>query len=62
MVLHWDARREENEKHGKFDNLWCGPFKIAEVLENNTFFLKHLDDDHLTGGPINGHFLKNLFI
>ena len=37
LVLCWDARREDHGKHGKFDNMWFGPFKIAEVLENNTF-------------------------
>ena len=61
-MLHWDARREYHGKHGKFENLWFGPFKIAEVLENNTFLLKHLDDDQLIGGPVNGHFLKRFFI
>jgi len=29
MVLKWDARNEEKGKHGKFENLWKGPFKIA---------------------------------
>ena len=61
-MLRWDARREDHGKHGKFDNLWVVPFKIVEVLENNTFLFKHLDDDQLTGGPVNGHFLKNFFI
>ena len=45
LVLRWDVRREDRGKHGKFDNLWFGPFKIVVVLENNTFLLKHLDDD-----------------
>jgi hypothetical protein len=22
LMLRWDARREDKEKHGKFDNLW----------------------------------------
>jgi hypothetical protein len=26
LVLRWDARREEEAKHGKFDHLWYGPF------------------------------------
>ena len=60
-MLDWDARREDRGKHGKFDNLWFGPFKIAAVLENNTFLLKHLDDDQLAGGLVNGHYLKNFF-
>eukprot|EP00253_Pinus_taeda_P018507 PITA_18507 len=29
VVLRWDAQNEENEKHGKFDNLWKGPYKIS---------------------------------
>ena len=62
LVLRWDARREDHGKHGKFENLWFGPFKIAEVLENNTFMLKDLDDDQLTGGLVNGNFLKRFFI
>ena len=61
-MLRWDAKREDHGKHGKLDNLWFGPFRIAEVLENNTFLLKHLDDDQLTGGPFNGHFLEKFFI
>lgn len=39
LVLKWDARREERGKHGKFDNLWLGPFSIAKVKVNNTFIL-----------------------
>ena len=26
LVLKWDARKEEKGKHGKFENLWKGPF------------------------------------
>ena len=48
-------------KHGKFDNLWFGPFKISDVLDNNTFFLKNIDDEQLSSGPVNGHFLKHFF-
>jgi transposase InsO family protein len=29
MVLRWDAKTVENPKHGKFDNLWFGPFKVG---------------------------------
>ena len=39
MVLRWDAKKEQKDKHGKFDNLWLGPFVISKMLENNTFIL-----------------------
>ena len=39
MVLRWDARNEQKGKHGKFDNLWFGPFIVSKILENNTFVL-----------------------
>jgi len=29
IVLKWDARNKEKGKHGKFENLWNGPFRIA---------------------------------
>ena len=28
VVLHWDARNEDKGKHGKFENLWKGPYRI----------------------------------
>jgi hypothetical protein len=40
-VLRWDARREDKAKHGKFDNLWYGPFIIAKVMNNNTFLYRN---------------------
>ena len=36
MVLRWNARKEQKWKHGKFDNLWFGPFLVSKFLENNT--------------------------
>ena len=61
-MLRWDAKREDHGNHGKFKNIWFGLFRIAEVVENNNFLLKHMDDDKLTRGPFNGHFLKKFFI
>jgi len=61
LVLRWDIRREEKAKHGKFNSIWFGLFKIAEVLENNAFVLKSLDGDEIFGGPVNGRFLKHFF-
>ena len=37
--LKWDSRREDKGKHGKFENLWKGPYIIHSVRGNNAFFL-----------------------
>lgn len=42
LVLKWDIWRVEKGKHGKFDPLWFGPFKIVEQGGNNTFRLENL--------------------
>ena len=60
MVLRWDARKEQKGKHGKFDNLWFGPFLVSKVLENNTFILQSLEGEELSS-PINGRFLKHFY-
>ena len=60
MVLRWDARKEQKGKHGKFDNLWFGPFLISKVLENNTFILQSLEGEELSS-PVNGRFLKHFY-
>jgi hypothetical protein len=61
LVLRWGARMEEKPKHGKFDNLWFGPFKITKIMSNNNFVLQNLDDSEIFGGPVNGCFLKHYF-
>ena len=61
LVLRWDARGEDKAKHGKFDNLWYGPFKVVWVMNTNTFLLHNLDDSEILGGPVNGRFLKHYF-
>ena len=60
LVLRWDIRRAEKGKHGKFDPLWFGPFKIAKEGGNNTFRLENLQSD-LLEAPVNGKFLKPFF-
>ena len=42
LILRWDARKEEKGKHGKFENLWIGPFSIIKILGNNTFVLQNV--------------------
>jgi hypothetical protein len=60
--LRWDSRKEDKAKHGKFDNLWYGPFRVAKVMDNNTFLLHNLDDTKTFGGPVNERFLKHYFL
>ena len=62
LVLRWDEKRENKGKHGKFDNIWFGPFKIVEILDDNTFVLNNLDDHDIIGSPVNEHFLKHFYI
>jgi hypothetical protein len=61
LVLRWDAWRVDKPKHGNFDNIRFGPFKVVKVLDNNTFILQNLDDVEIFGGLVNGCFLKHYF-
>eukprot|EP00253_Pinus_taeda_P036545 PITA_36545 len=58
VVLKWDARNEEKGKHGKFENLWKGPIKIATYRGQNAFLLMEINREDCPGGPINGWLLK----
>ena len=60
-VLKWDSRREDKGKHGKFENLWKGPYIISSVSGNNAFFLQEPDGTEIFGGPVNGRTLKHYF-
>ena len=60
-VLKWDSRREDKGKHGKFDNLWQGPYLIQSAIGNNAFFLQELDGVEYFGGPVNGRVLKHYY-
>jgi ribonuclease HI len=62
LVFKWDAPRQDKGKHNKFDALWIGPFKISEVLSNNTYGLQDLEGEEVFNSPVNGHFLKKCFI
>jgi hypothetical protein len=61
LVLKWDAPRQDKGKHGKFKDLWIGPFKISEVFANNTFKMQNMENEEVFGGPVNGHFLNKYF-
>eukprot|EP00253_Pinus_taeda_P009551 PITA_09551 len=58
IVLRWDARNEDKGKHGKFDNLWKGPYKIAAYRGPNAFLLKETNGEECLGGSVNGRLLK----
>eukprot|EP00253_Pinus_taeda_P017320 PITA_17320 len=58
VVLKWDARNEEKGKHGKFENLWKGPFKIAAYRGQNAFLMKEISGEDCPEGLINGRLLK----
>ena len=60
-VLKWDSRREDRGKHGKFENLWKGPYIIYSIRGHNALFLQGLNGEELVGGPINGRMLKHYF-
>ena len=60
LVLRWDTRREDKGKHGKFDPLWYGPYKIIEARKNNNFMLESLDGEAVEL-PVNGKYLKHYF-
>ena len=62
LVLRWDAVREEKGKHGKFDNLWKGPYKVAAFAGNNSYMLEEVEDGRVLGAPINGRLLKHYFV
>jgi hypothetical protein len=59
LVLRWDARNEDKGKHGKFDHLWMGPFRISDHCGSNAYFLEGLDGECFGWGPVNGRFLKH---
>ena len=59
-VLLWDKRREKPRKHGKFDNLWLGPYIIYDMADTNSFLLNTMEGERLLL-PVNGQQLKVFF-
>ena len=50
--LKWDSMREDKGKHGKFDELWLGPYLIHSTTGNNAYFLQELSGAELFGGLV----------
>jgi len=62
MVLKWDAVREDKGKHGKFDHLWKGPYKVTAFAGNNAYMLEEVEGGFVSGAPVNGWLLKHYFL
>jgi ribonuclease HI/transposase InsO family protein len=60
LVLKWDKPHEGKGEHTKFQNLWLGPFLIAEKLGPSSFRLQNLEGQ-LDTYPVNGQALKRYF-
>ena len=56
-MLKWDALKED--KHGKFDHMWVGPYVVAGHKGKNAFILEYPNGVLLDSGPVNGRFLKH---
>jgi hypothetical protein len=52
------CRKEDSTKHGKFDHIWYGPFKVAASEGKNSFLLENLDGK-IFNAPVNGRYLKH---
>ena len=57
LVLNWDSRKED--KHGKFDHLWKGPYIIVAYRGDNSFILKNQNGVDIKGGLVKGRFLEH---
>ena len=62
VVLQWDAPHEEKGKHGKFDHLWKGPYKIASFIGKNSYILEEMEGGLVSGALVNGRLLKHYFL
>ena len=60
LVLKWNHPHDEKGKHMKFQQLWVGPFQIAEKLGPSTYKLQDLQgwEENLL---VNGLVLKPYF-
>jgi hypothetical protein len=58
LVLRWNMRREEAAKHGKFDHLWYGRFRVSAPEGKNSFLLENIDEEVLSA-PVNRWYLKH---
>ena len=62
VVLLQDAPHEDEGKHGKFDHLWKGPYKIATLRGKNAYVLDDMEGGLVSRAPANGRLLKHYFL
>ena len=62
VVLRWDARNEDKGKHGKFENLLKGPYKISAFRGKNSFLLEEMDGKYYSGGATNVRLPKHYYV
>lgn len=60
MVLMWNARMEDKGKHGNFDPIWFGPYKLCDKNGEYSYFLRELNRDILKL-IVHGQFLMRYF-
>ena len=57
LVLKWDAPNED--KHGKFDPMWVGPYFVVGYRGQNAILLEYTNGVLLESNPVNGRYLKH---
>jgi len=62
VIFCWDARNEEKDKHGKFENYWKGTYKILAFRGKNSFLLEEMNGEYFLGGAINGMLIKHYHV
>jgi len=60
LVLKWEKAHEDKGKHTKFQQMWLGPFQIAEIIGPSTFMLQDLTGKR-ESLPVIGKILKKYF-
>ena len=60
MVLMWNAKIEDKDKHGKFDPISLGPYSFCDKNAKGSYFLGDLTRGILEF-PFHGQFLKRYF-
>ena len=62
VALMWDAPHEYKGKHGKFDYLWKGPYKIATLRGKNSYVLDEMEGSLIPRALVNVRILKHYFL